>query len=172
MCKWAPSSEFVSSSIPSWQTLTAHAKPFRGTRDLAFCLKVPLDSLLVWASSGGSGETARMSTAMVVLSEYTRNIYLPSFSVFRTTTVAQIAAMMRTRTNITTISTIHRALPAVFSFMFRNLFTEEVLEAERVSWLCCPVSSWNYTIIYHPIYCKLIRLRVCVGGGGVNTKLL
>ena len=29
-------------------------------RDLAFCLKVPLDSLLVWASSEGSGETARM----------------------------------------------------------------------------------------------------------------
>ena len=57
---WAPSSEFVSSSIPSWQILTAHALPFRGTRDLAFCLKVPLDSLLVWASSGGSGETARM----------------------------------------------------------------------------------------------------------------
>ena len=58
--KWAPSSEFVSSSIPSWQILNAHAKPFRGARDLAFCLKVPLDSLLVWASSGGSGETARM----------------------------------------------------------------------------------------------------------------
>ena len=57
---WAPSSEFVSSSIPSWQTLTAHAQPFRGARDLAFCLKVLLDSLLVWASSGGSGETARM----------------------------------------------------------------------------------------------------------------
>ena len=57
---WAPSSEFVSSSIPSWQTLTAHAQPFRGARDLVFCLKVPLDSLLVWASSGGSGETARM----------------------------------------------------------------------------------------------------------------
>ena len=52
---WAPSSEFVSSSIPSWQSLTAHAQPFR-----AFCLKVPLDSLLVWASSEGSGETARM----------------------------------------------------------------------------------------------------------------
>ena len=34
--------------------------PFRWTRDLAFCLKVRLDSLLVWASSGGSGETARM----------------------------------------------------------------------------------------------------------------
>ena len=50
---WAPSSEFVSSSIP-------HAQPFRGARDLAFCLKVPLDSLLVWASSEGSGETARM----------------------------------------------------------------------------------------------------------------
>ena len=33
---------------------------FRGARDLAFCLKGPLDSLLVWASSGGSGETARM----------------------------------------------------------------------------------------------------------------
>ena len=57
---WAPSSEFVSLSIPSWQTLTAHAQPFRGARDLAFCLKVPLDSLLVWASSEGSGETARM----------------------------------------------------------------------------------------------------------------
>ena len=57
---WAPSSEFVSSSIPSWQTLTAHAQPSRGARGLAFCLKVPLDSLLVWASSGGSGETAWM----------------------------------------------------------------------------------------------------------------
>ena len=57
---WAPSSEFVSSSIPSWQILTAHAQPFRGARDLVFCLKVPLDSLLVWASSGGSGETAQM----------------------------------------------------------------------------------------------------------------
>ena len=54
------SSEFVSSSIPSWQILTVHAQPFRGARDLAFCLKVPLDSLLVWASSGGSGETAQM----------------------------------------------------------------------------------------------------------------
>ena len=57
---WAPSSEFVSSSIPSWQILTAHAQPLRGARDLAFCLTVPLDSMLVWASSGGSGETARM----------------------------------------------------------------------------------------------------------------
>ena len=57
---WAAPSEFVSSSIPSWQILTAHAQPFRGARDLAFCLKVPLDSLLVWASSGGSGEIARM----------------------------------------------------------------------------------------------------------------
>ena len=57
---WAPSSEFVSSSIPSWQISTAHAQPLRGARDLAFCLKVPLDSLLVWASSEGSGETARM----------------------------------------------------------------------------------------------------------------
>ena len=58
--KWAASSEFVSSSIPSWQILTAHAQPFRGAGDLAFCLNVPLDSLLAWASSGGSGETARM----------------------------------------------------------------------------------------------------------------
>ena len=57
---WAPPSEFVSSSIPSWQISNAHAQPFRGTRDLAFCLKIPLDSLLVWASSEGSGETARM----------------------------------------------------------------------------------------------------------------
>ena len=57
---WALSSEFVSSSIPSWQILTAHAEPFREARDLAFCLKVPLDSLLVWASSGGSGKTARI----------------------------------------------------------------------------------------------------------------
>ena len=50
----------MSSSIPSWQILTAHVQPVRGARDLAFCLKVPLDSLLVWASSEGSGETARM----------------------------------------------------------------------------------------------------------------
>ena len=57
---WAPSSEFVSSSIPSWHILTVHAQPFRGARDLVFCVKVPLDSLLVWASSEGSGETARM----------------------------------------------------------------------------------------------------------------
>ena len=57
---WAPSSEFVSSSIPSWQILTAHAQPFRGARDLAFCLRVPIDSLLLWESSGGSGETVRM----------------------------------------------------------------------------------------------------------------
>ena len=57
---WAPSSEFVSSSIPSGQILTTHAQPFRGAMDLAFCLKVPFDSLLVWASSEGSGETARM----------------------------------------------------------------------------------------------------------------
>ena len=56
----AASSEFVSSSIPSWQISTAHAQPFRGARDLAFCLKVRFDSLLVWASSEGSGETARM----------------------------------------------------------------------------------------------------------------
>ena len=45
--KCGASSEFVSSSIPSWQILTAHAKPLRGARGLAFCLKVPLDSLLV-----------------------------------------------------------------------------------------------------------------------------
>ena len=56
----AASSELVSSSIPSWKILTAHAQPFRGAKDLAFCLKVPLDSLLVRASSGGSGETAQM----------------------------------------------------------------------------------------------------------------
>ena len=56
----AASSEFVSSSIPSWQISTAHAQPFRGARDLVFCLKVPFDSVLVWASSEGSGETARM----------------------------------------------------------------------------------------------------------------
>ena len=50
----------MSSSILSWQILTVHAQPFRGAWDLAFCLKVPLDSMLVWASSRGSGETARM----------------------------------------------------------------------------------------------------------------
>ena len=44
----------------SLMTSTAHAQRFRGARDLAFCLKVPLDSLFVWASSEGSGETARM----------------------------------------------------------------------------------------------------------------
>ena len=57
---WAVSSEFVFLNIQTWQISTAHAQPFRGARDLAFCLKVPLDSLLLWASSGGSGKTARM----------------------------------------------------------------------------------------------------------------
>ena len=57
---WAPSSEFVSSSFPTWQILTAHVQPFSGARELSFCLEVPLDSLLGWTSSGGSGETARM----------------------------------------------------------------------------------------------------------------
>ena len=56
----APSSEFVSWSIPSCQISTAHAQPFRGARDLGFCLNVPLDLLLVWASTEGSGETALM----------------------------------------------------------------------------------------------------------------
>ena len=57
---WGASSEFVSSSIPSWQISTVHVQPFREARDLVFCLKVPLDSLLIWASSEGSGETAWM----------------------------------------------------------------------------------------------------------------
>ena len=66
---WAPSSEFVSSSIPSWQIVTAHAQPFRGARDLVFCLEVPLDSLLardlvfyleVPLDSLLAGKTARM----------------------------------------------------------------------------------------------------------------
>ena len=48
------------SSIPSWQILTAYAQQLREARDLALWLKVPLDSLLVWVSSEGSGETARM----------------------------------------------------------------------------------------------------------------
>ena len=37
---WAASSEFVSSSIPSWHILTAHAQPFRGARDLAFFYQI------------------------------------------------------------------------------------------------------------------------------------
>ena len=41
-----------------WMLLTS--QPFRGTRDLAFCLKVPLHSMILWANSGGSGETAQM----------------------------------------------------------------------------------------------------------------
>ena len=64
----------MSSSVPSWQILTAHAQPFRGARDLAFCLKVPLDSLLVWASSGGSGETAWMRRFISGVSDTVRLI--------------------------------------------------------------------------------------------------
>ena len=88
---WAPSSEFVSSSIPSWQILTAHAQTFRWVRDLAFCLKVPLDSLLVWASSQGSGENAQMrrlawTFAARIGDKYqirlTRSIYLDSSSIW------------------------------------------------------------------------------------------
>ena len=32
--------------------LTVHAQPFRGARDPDFCLKVPLDSLLVMSEQG------------------------------------------------------------------------------------------------------------------------
>ena len=69
--------------------LIAHAQPFRGARDLAFCLKVPLDSLLVWASSEGSGETARMrrlawTFAARIGDKYqirlTQSIYAPWFA--------------------------------------------------------------------------------------------
>ena len=60
LAEYEPHQANLCPSIPSWQILTAHAQPFTGAKDLAFCLKVPLDSLLVWASSGGSGETARM----------------------------------------------------------------------------------------------------------------
>ena len=89
---WAASSEFVSSSIPSWQTLTAHAQPFRGARDLAFCLKVPLESLLVWASSGGSGETARMCRLAWTFAArigYKNQIHLTRSICLRHTTVWQ-----------------------------------------------------------------------------------
>ena len=82
---WAASSEFVSSNIPSWQNLTAHAQSFRGARDLAFCLKVPLHSLLVRASSGGSGETARMrrlawTFAACIGDKYQIRLTRPSYS--------------------------------------------------------------------------------------------
>ena len=56
----SPVKRFCVFEHSSWQISTAHAQPFRGAMDLAFCLKVPLDSLLVWASSEWSGETARM----------------------------------------------------------------------------------------------------------------
>ena len=46
---------------PYFSITNVHSRGYQeGARDLAFCLKVPHDSLLVWASSGGSGETARM----------------------------------------------------------------------------------------------------------------
>ena len=85
--KWAAPSEFVSSSIPSWQILTAHAQPFRGDRDLAFYLKVPLGSLLVSASSEGSGETARMrrlawTFAARIGDKYQIRLVRPKYRVF------------------------------------------------------------------------------------------
>ena len=91
---WAPSGEFVSSSIPSWQILTAHDQPFRGARDLAFCLKVPLDSLLVWASSGGSGETARMrrlvwTFAARIADKYQIRLTRPNWNDFTETNLNQ-----------------------------------------------------------------------------------
>ena len=55
--------------------LTAHAQPFGGARDLAFCLKVPLDTLPVWASSEGSSETARMCRLAWTLAAHIGNKY-------------------------------------------------------------------------------------------------
>ena len=108
MVIWAPSSELVSSSISSSQILTAHAQPFRGARDLAFCLKVPLDSLLIWTGSGGSGETARMrrlawTFAARICDKYqirlTRSIYkLDVLSLFNThETLALGSAVVKNR---------------------------------------------------------------------------
>ena len=99
---WAPSSEFVSSSIPSWQIPTAHAQPFRGARDLAFCLKVTLDSLLVWASSEGSGETARMhrlawTFAARICDKYqirfTRSIYTCKLQTYFTRNIFKVSSV-------------------------------------------------------------------------------
>ena len=50
-CYFSSKSSFeprqVNLCLRAWQILTAHALPFRGARDLAFCLMVPLDSVLV-----------------------------------------------------------------------------------------------------------------------------
>ena len=63
---WAPSSEFVSSSIPSWQILTAHAQPFSGARDLAFCLTVPHDSL-AWTFAARIGDKYQIRLTRYIL---------------------------------------------------------------------------------------------------------
>ena len=73
---WAPSSEFVSSSIPSWQILTAHAQPFRGARDLAFCLKVPLDSLrrLAWTFAARIDDKYQIRLTQAILYWFPFNV--------------------------------------------------------------------------------------------------
>ena len=90
----------MSSSIPSWQILTAHAQSFRGARDLVFCLKVPLDSLLVWASSGGSGETARMRRLAWTFAAHTGNMYqigLTQPNLFQVKTITKAASAIPTK---------------------------------------------------------------------------
>ena len=101
----SPSSEFVSSSIPSWQILTAHAQPFRGARDLAFCLKVLLHSLLLWTSSGGSVETARMRRLAWTFAA--RICYKYQIRLTRSILKRQTIQIMRESSYSSTISSSH-----------------------------------------------------------------
>ena len=138
---WAPSSEFVSSSIPSWQILTAHAQPFRGARDLALFLKVPLDSLLVWASSGGSGETARMRRLAWTFAARIGNKY-------------QIRLTRSIYTDLLTLRYVKSYVTYKRLFKFRSVYhriwsyrTCEILK-KVINWLFVCIIFIEYAIYY------------------------
>ena len=167
---WAAPSEFVSSSIPSWQISTAHAQPFRGARDLAFCLKVPLDSLLVWASSEGSGETARMrrlawTFAARIGDKYQIRLARPILKRFPRVTTPREDRLIR----LTRLSNRYQTATSTSRTFFGGCVSEKTIRNRlrsnnlRAVWnlntviLTPPLKPWHWRVTHscqHP-FCKL-----------------
>ena len=123
----------MSSSIPSWQILTAHAHPFREARDLTFCLKAPLDSLLVWASSAGSGETARMRRLALTF-----------------------AARIGDKYQIRLTRSIYTIYPSILS---PDLLKESVEPRPNSNWVTLIVECPSYIYVIYPSFSDLVGLK-------------
>ena len=142
---WAPASEFVSSSIPSWQILTAHAQPFRGARDMAFCLKVPLDSLIVWASSEGSGETARMRSLAWTFTARIGNKY----QIHLTRPICYIPCYIEDLTWVVISYEINETRWDFIALKVDIFSIENIMLSQMASWRYAPVTKcyvrvWSY----------------------------